>query len=75
MLQQGVENIWIFTCFLNCWENQSKSLRDAEKSQGAAEKKLKLTALSSQQSSQSVEMFCLPGKQIFKCWQLLPGAY
>jgi hypothetical protein len=69
MLQQGVENIWIFTCFLNCWENQSKSLRDAEKSQGAAEKnKEKVEANCTSFSaeffgSQSVEMFCFARKK------------
>ena len=38
MLRQGVENIWIFVRFWSCWENPSKSLRAAEKSQGAADK-------------------------------------
>ena len=37
-LQKGVENIRIFARFWSCWENPSKSLRAAEKSQGAAEK-------------------------------------
>ena len=37
-LRQGVENIWIFARFRNCWENPSKGLRAAEKSQGATEK-------------------------------------
>ena len=54
-------------------ENPSKSLRAAEKSQGAAEKinkKLNLTALASQQSSLVLSQYkcsVLPGKQKFKC--------
>ena len=37
-LRQDVENNWILARFWSCWENPSKSLRAAEKSQGAAEK-------------------------------------
>ena len=68
MLQQGVENIWIFAHFWSCWENPSKSLRAAEKSQGAAEKnkekvEANCTGFSAEFfGSQSVEMFCFAKK-------------
>ena len=67
-LRQGVENIWIFARFWRCWENPSKSLRAAEKSQGPAEKnKEKVEATCTGFSaeffgSQSVEMFCFARK-------------
>ena len=68
MLRQGVENIWSFACFFSCWENPSKSLRAAEKSQGVAEKNKEIveancTGFSAEFfGSQSVEMFCFAKK-------------
>ena len=70
-----------FLCVFGAAEkNPSKSLRAAEKSQGATEKnkekvKANCTGFSAEFfGSQSVEMFCFARKQKFKCWQLLPGA-
>ena len=62
-----VENIWIFTRFLKLL---SKSLRAAEKNKEKVE--ANCTGFSADFfGTQSVEM---PGKQKFKCWQLLAGA-
>ena len=64
MLRQSVQNIWFFACFLSCWENPNKSLRAAEKSQGADEKnkgnfEANCTDFSAEFfGSQSVDMFC-----------------
>ena len=54
--------------FWSCWENPSKSLRAAEKSQGAAEKnkekvEVNCTGFSAEFfGSQSIEMFCFARK-------------
>ena len=61
--------IWIFARFWSCWENPSKSLRAAEKSQGGAEKnketvEANCTGFSAEFfGSQSVEMFCFARKK------------
>ena len=54
--------------FLSCWENPSKTLRAAEKSQGVAEKNKEIVEANCTDfsaeffGSQSVEMFCFARK-------------
>ena len=67
-----VKNIWIFARFLkvlrSCWEKSRKNWGDTEK------RKEKLEANCTVFSAEFFGSQFLPGKQKFKCWQLLAGA-
>ena len=74
MLQQGVENIWIFARFWSCWENPSKSLRAAEKNKEKVE--ANCTDFSAEFfGSHSVEMFCFARKTKIQMLTTSAGAW